>query len=137
MSASVQTRPIPTMKPPASRVGAAGWLRANLFNSVFNTIITLLVIYFLIRIIPSFIRWAVIDSVFWTSGQECKAVSGACWSVVVRNIRFIIFGFYPYDQQWRPLAAMALLIGLLFYSRNRHHWKKSLLWFWLAGLFMM
>ncbi|MFH1137146.1 MAG: amino acid ABC transporter permease [Pseudomonadota bacterium] len=137
MTAAVQTTPVAEMKPPASRVGAIGWLRANLFNSVFNSIITLAVFYGLLRTVPAFIQWAVIDSVFMTSGQECKTVSGACWSVVVQNIRFIIFGFYPYDQQWRPLAAMALLVGLLFYSKDRRHWKKSLAWLWLAGLFLM
>jgi general L-amino acid transport system permease protein len=32
---------------------------------------------------------------------------------------------------------MVLLIGLLFYSRNRDHWKKSLAYAWGIGLFTM
>ena len=32
---------------------------------------------------------------------------------------------------------MVLLIGLLFYSRNRDHWKKSLTYAWGAGLLIM
>ncbi len=32
---------------------------------------------------------------------------------------------------------MALLIGLLFYSRNRDHWKKSLVYAWGIGLLSM
>jgi general L-amino acid transport system permease protein len=57
--------------------------------------------------------------------------------VVSNNIRFILFGFFPHDQQWRPLMAMVILVGLLFYSRNRKHWKKSLLYAWITGLFVM
>ena len=137
MSTAIQNQQIPAMKPPASRVGVVGWLRANLFNSVFNSILTIIILYFLISTIPGFIKWALIDSTFTAGGQECKAVSGACWSVVVKNIRFIIFGFYPYEQQWRPLAAMAMLIGLLVYTGRRNSWKKSLLYYWLIGLFVM
>jgi general L-amino acid transport system permease protein len=32
---------------------------------------------------------------------------------------------------------MALLVGLLFYSRNRDHWKKPLAYAWILGLFLM
>jgi general L-amino acid transport system permease protein len=49
----------------------------------------------------------------------------------------MLFGFYPYDQQWRPLAAMLILFGLLLYSRNRDHWKKPLAYGWILGLFFM
>ena len=70
-------------------------------------------------------------------GAECQQSDGACWSIIPANLRFIIFGFFPYDQQWRPLVAMILLVGLLFYSRNRNHWKKSLVYAWIIGLFLM
>jgi general L-amino acid transport system permease protein len=53
------------------------------------------------------------------------------------NYRFILFGFYPYEQHWRPFLAMMILFGLLFYSRNRIHWKKSLAYAWIIGLFTM
>ncbi|MCP4688262.1 MAG: amino acid ABC transporter permease, partial [Desulfobacterales bacterium] len=52
-------------------------------------------------------------------------------------IRFITFGFYPYDQQWRPLTAVILLVGLLIYSQNRTRWSKWLAYAWIAGLFAM
>jgi general L-amino acid transport system permease protein len=32
---------------------------------------------------------------------------------------------------------MIILIALLFYSQNRNHWKKSLFYAWLLGLFTM
>jgi general L-amino acid transport system permease protein len=127
-----------TIKPPATSVGVLGWIRANLFNNWFNSVLTLVTLYTLGKIVPPFIRWAFVDS-FWlpSAGEACKGAEGACWSIIPANIRFIIFGFFPYELQWRPLVAMVLLIVLLFYSRNRDHWKKSLAYAWGAGLFTM
>jgi general L-amino acid transport system permease protein len=78
-----------------------------------------------------------IDSAWHTTGQACRQAAGACWSVISMNYRFILFGFYPYEQQWRPFLAMMILFGLLFYSRDRNHWKKPLAYAWIIGLFTM
>lgn len=125
------------LKPPITKVGVLGWTRENLFNGWFNSILTILTIYFLWKVVPPMIRWFFIDAV-WTAGSEaCRQADGACWSVIVENIRFILFGFFPYDLQWRPLVAMFLLFGLLYYSQDRKHWKKSLGYAWIGGLFCM
>jgi general L-amino acid transport system permease protein len=125
------------IKPPVTRVGVVGWVRANLFNSVFSSFLTIVTIYFLWKIVPGLIRWALIDSSWTTTGAECQAAGGACWSIVTKNLRFIIFGFFPYDWQWRPLLAMIILFSLLIVSRNRRYWKKWLGYAWLIGLFVM
>ena len=132
-----QNKPADEIKPPVTHVGVIGWIRTNLFKGWFNSLLTIITIYFLWMIVPPLIRWAFVDSLWVSTGVECQQSDGACWSIIPANIRFIIFGFYPYDQQWRPLVAMALLIGLLFYSRNRDHWKKSLAYAWFLGLFLM
>ncbi|MGD8261360.1 MAG: amino acid ABC transporter permease [Desulfobacterales bacterium] len=132
-----QHHPADEIKPPVTHVGVIGWIRTNLFKGWFNSLLTIITIYFLWMIVPPLIRWAFVDSLWVSTGAECQQSDGACWSIIPANIRFIIFGFYPYDQQWRPLVAMALLIGLLFYSRNRDHWKKSLAYAWFLGLFLM
>lgn len=126
-----------TIKPPVTSVGVIGWIKANLFNSWFNSLLTVVTLWFLLKIIPAFIRWAFIDSLWTSTGAECHAAGGACWSIIPANIRFILFGFFPYDLQWRPLVAMILLVGLLYYSQNRNHWKKSLAYLWILGLFIM
>jgi general L-amino acid transport system permease protein len=125
------------IKPPVTRVGVLGWVRANLFSSVFNSFLTVVTIYFLWKIVPGLIRWAFIDSSWTTTGAGCRAAGGACWSVVTKNLRFIIFGFFPYEWQWRPLLAMIILFALLFVSRNRGYWNKWLGYSWLIGLFVM
>ena len=132
-----QNHIIDEIKPPITQVGVVGWIRTNLFKGWLNSILTLITIYFLWKIVPPLIRWAFIDSLWISSGAECQQIDGACWSIIPANIRFITFGFFPYEQQWRPFAAMGLLVALLFYSRNRNHWKKHLVYAWILGLFLM
>ena len=125
------------LKPPITRIGVIGWLRANLFSSVFNSVLTIVTLYFLWKIVPAFVRWAFIDSSWNTTGAACREAGGACWSIVAKNFRFIIFGFFPYESQWRPLVAMILLFILLLLSSNRRFWRKWLGYVWLIGLFAM
>lgn len=127
----------PDIKPPVTNIGAIGWMRANLFNSWFNAILTVLVIAGLYKTVPPFIRWAFIDSHWTSTSAECHAAGGACWSIIPANIRFIMFGFYPPSQQWRPLVAMILLVVMLLASRNRRWWRRALAWAWLGALIVM
>ena len=137
MEAYLQEKPAEELKPPVTSVGIIGWVRSNLFKGWLNSLLTIITIYCLWLIVPPLIRWAFIDSLWISTGAECQQSDGACWSIIPANIRFIIFGFFPYDQQWRPLVAMELLVVLLFYSRNRDHWKKSLAYAWTLGLFLI
>jgi general L-amino acid transport system permease protein len=125
------------IRPPLTSVGVIGWIRANLFNSVFNSILTLVTLFLLGKVVPPLVQWAFLDSVWVSSGEACRQAAGACWSIVSSNFRFILFGFYPQELQWRPLVAMLILFGLLFYSRNRNHWKKPLGYAWIIGLALM
>jgi len=134
---SQQTTTSEELKPPVTRVKVIGWIRANLFNSVFNSFLTIVTLYGLWQIVPPLVRWAFIDSAWNTTGKACRAAGGACWSIVTKNLRFIIFGFYPYELQWRPLLGMVILVTLLLFSRNRRYWKKSLGYGWLVGLVLM
>lgn len=132
-----QASSVDDIKPPRLRVGVIGWLRANLFNSWFNSLLTLAILLVFYKTIPPFVRWAFIDSLWTSTSQECMAADGACWSLIPANIRFMLFGFYPYDQQWRPAIAIVLLVGLLVFSQYRRNWKKSLFYIWVVGLVIM
>jgi general L-amino acid transport system permease protein len=137
MASTAQPIKNEVLKPPPTSVGVIGWVRTNLFNGFLNSLLTLATLYLLYKTVPPLIRWALIDSVWRSGGAGCRQATGACWAVVTENLRFIIFGFYPYDLQWRPLCAMLLLFVLLFVSQNRNYWKKFLLYAWIAGLTTM
>jgi len=137
MEATVNKKPVEDIKPPVTSVGIVGWIRANLFNGWFNSLLTILTLIFFYKTIPPLVRWAFIDSVWLSDGGVCRDAGGACWSIITANFRFIIFGFYPYDLQWRPLVAMLILFGLLFFSRDRKYWHKYLGYAWLLGLAVM
>ena len=125
------------LKPPITEVGVIGWLRGNLFNSWYKSLLTVVVLMLLWQLVPPFFRWAFIDSVWNTPAEACRDIDGACWSIIPRNISFILFGFFPDGEQWRPGLAMALMLGLVIFSRNRKHWKKSLGVYWTIGLIAM
>ncbi|PNU19716.1 amino acid ABC transporter permease [Geothermobacter hydrogeniphilus] len=125
------------LKPPVTEVGVLGWLRENLFNNWFNSLLTILTIYSLFLVIPPLIKWAFVDSLWFSDAAACRDIDGACWSIIPANARFIFFGFFPEDQQWRPLTAMILLLALVLYSQNRRSWNKLLFPIWTAGLFVM
>lgn len=137
MDETIDRKSSKEIKPPVIDIGVIGWVKANLFNGWFNSILTIAVAYLLWLSIPPFVEWAFINSSWFSSSEQCKAGTGACWSVVTANIRFILFGFYPHDLQWRPLLAVVILIALLIYSQNRKHWKPTLAYGWLLGLFTM
>ncbi len=125
------------IRPPVTKVGVLGWLRENLFNGWFNSLLTLATLYLLWLTVPPLLKWAVVDSHWYTDPGVCRDGGGACWSIVSKNIRFILFGFFPEGQQWRPALTMILLVGLAFYSKDRRRWKKSLAGIWLAGILLM
>ncbi len=131
------SEPGDTLKPPMTAVGPLGWLRKNLFNSPLNSLLTVVTVAFLWKTVPPFIRWAFLDAVWATPSALCRQTDGACWSVISRNIRFILFGFYPYDQQWRPTVAVVVLLALVFFSRDRKYWTKALACAWAVGLAFM
>ena len=125
------------LAPPITNVGVLGWLNKNLFSTWYNSLLTVVISAMMVWLIPPLVRWAFIDSLWDSSAAACRDIDGACWSVIPQNIKFIFLGFFPAGQEWRPLLAMALLLGLVIYSKNRSNWKKSLAWMWLINLILM
>jgi general L-amino acid transport system permease protein len=121
--------------PPRMAGSALGWLRENLFGSVWNVILTALSLALLISVVPPLLDWAFIDAVWGPVGPEaCRAAGGACWALIHEKYRLILFGRFPYDEQWRPLLGIVLLIGLLAVSCNRNFWRAWLGAVWVSGL---
>ena len=134
-------KPIAPRPAPVKTEGLVPWIRANLFGNVGNTIVTALIVVLAAWVLPGLIDWAIVKAVVATSPDACQAARGigACWGVVAEKFRIIVFGRYPYEQQWRPLVATALLVALLVASCIRVFWKPwlAVLWAVVVPLFFM
>jgi general L-amino acid transport system permease protein len=131
-------------RPTVASLGPVGWARANLFNTWLSTAVTLVLGYVIVRVLMGVISWGVINAI-WTvpytpAGiadtsvcQNLKGI-GACWAVLGDKYRLILFGRYPYDQQWRPALVVLLFIGLYAVSAMRRFWRKELALIWVVTL---
>ena len=129
-----QDLPIPVERPRPVTSGPIAWLRANLFNSIPNTVLTLAALYLLAVTIPPVIRWAFFDAIWHAdSGRACRG-AGACWAFIGEKLRFILFGRFPYEEDWRPLLVVVIFVGLILASCDRKLWGRRLAVLWVAGL---
>lgn len=64
------------------------------FDTPLHCLLTLIMVLLVWKAGIPFVKW-----VFFSAN----------WGFVRENFRFIIFGFYPPQEQWRPLVAMVLL----------------------------
>jgi general L-amino acid transport system permease protein len=110
------------------------WLRRNFFQSWWQGFITLLLVYFIFKVLQSLLDWAFIDAVWRPDPRACRAGEGACWGFIADKHRFILFGTYPFEQHWRPALASVLLIALWIVSALRPFWRWWLTLVWAAGL---
>ena len=123
------------LPPPKLKTGVLGWLHSRLFSSPLSILMTVLIAWLLLMSVPAAIEWLFIRANFSaTTAQECRASGGACWAFIREKHRLILFGTYPYDEQWRPLLATCILIAVIICSGMRRFWRPVLLWIWVGGL---
>jgi general L-amino acid transport system permease protein len=107
------------LAPPATAVGAIGWLRRNLLSSWTNILLTLVSLYLIWLIVPPLARFLIIDAVWDGAGRDdCLAEKvgrevGACWPFIQAKFSQFVYGFYPPDQYWRVNLTLALGAALL------------------------
>jgi His/Glu/Gln/Arg/opine family amino acid ABC transporter permease subunit len=65
--------------------------------------------------------------------REARAES-ACWALITERYRFILFGTYPYAEQWRGAVVIVLFLALYGVSAMRQFWNIKLVGIWAAGL---
>jgi general L-amino acid transport system permease protein len=126
--------PIEPRAAPIRTSGAVAWLRHNLFGNWMSALATVAMAALALWVLPPLVNWAILNAVVRPDADACQAARGvgACWGVIVEKWRFIIFGRYPYESQWRPEAATILLVSLLLVSCIRAFWKPWLIVLWAA-----
>ena len=126
---------VSTEKAPASTVGVFAWMRSQLFSSPINSLLTILSVWLLLATVPAMVDWFFINANATAStADECRQSSGACWAMIVEKHRIILFGLYPYDEQWRPLIATGILVASIVLSGWRKLWNMWLFALWTVSL---
>lgn len=97
------------------------WLRANLFATPFDAVITVALAALLWVILSGVIDFAITSaSGLSASVEECRAQGGACWSFVAAKFWQLMVGRYPEGEQWRCAVAFVLpLLGIALAARFR------------------
>lgn len=111
-------------------------LQSRLFSSWPNTAVTLLLVALALWLVPPFLDWALFRAVWLPKDSAlCRSEgAGACWAFVVDKYRFILFGTYPAEQQWRPTCVIALLLGLYASSARLRGFASRLAAAWAAAI---
>lgn len=129
--------------PIQERSGPIAWARQNLFHSWASTVITVVLVAIILKASASFFQWAFVNAVWWVptgpqgpNPEACRALegSGACWAVITDKYRFMLFGMYPFEEQWRPTVVVLLFIGLFVVSAMKRFWRASLAGVWVVAL---
>jgi len=133
---ATQFQPIEPRPAPVRTEGLLPWIRSNLFANPGSAVATLLMVGLAIWLLPALVQWAVTQAVFVANADQCQAArgTGACWGVITEKYRLIIFGRYPFEEQWRPEVATLALVALLVVSCIRTFWKPWLVALWLVVL---
>lgn len=133
VSSAIPGSVAPRPAPPRAR-GAGLWLRRNLFGGIHNIALTLLALWALFVTLPAIVNWALINAVWYTAdSQLCRDASGACWAVVAEKHRVMLFGTFPYDEHWRGVAVILIVVGMAIVSAFRRFWSYRLFAAWLAA----
>lgn len=83
--------------PEAKRLGAAAWLKKNLFSDWFNSILTIVVVAILAYGAYGLLNWA---------------LTVAQWAVIPNNIGLFMTGLYPAGQYWRIWTLLGIICTL-------------------------
>jgi general L-amino acid transport system permease protein len=103
----------PTAPPPDADPGPLAWLRANLFSSIGNTILTLLALWLIFRVAYAVFDWAFLHATFeGEDGSACtRENAGACWPFIGAWFGQFLYGRYPDAERWRVNLTYALAVA--------------------------
>ncbi len=121
--------PIAARPAPRRSAGPVAWLRRELFGSWPSALATTALVALALWLVPLAWQWAIARAVFVPDAEACRAArgSGACWGVIAEKWRLILFGRYPYEEQWRPELATVAMVAAVVASCVRALWRPWLL----------
>jgi general L-amino acid transport system permease protein len=101
-------------------------------STTFNAVLTLLIIFIILKYTPPLLNWLILDADFIGSAKEDCTSDGACWVFVKVWFKRFMYGMYPNPEQWRINIAFLILfvlIGAAFFISPKY--KKYIILFML------
>lgn len=101
-----------------SHTAVSLWLKNNLYSSITNTLLSLLLLLLIVAGLRGFIGYAFVRASFSTDAEVAKATlsqfadPGANWGAVIRNMRNLMVFRFPREETWRVWAVPVMLIIL-------------------------
>lgn len=111
-------------------------LRRRFFATPLQALLSLISLTIMVFLAWKLLNWAIFSAVFTTSGgpEACQAAAGACWSVIAARWRIILFGLYPYDEQWRSALACVTVVVMTALSCMPAFWTgRRIALVWVTG----
>lgn len=106
-------KPSPALPAPIEARGIIGWLKANLFSSPINSMVTVLISLFLLSVLPDTIDWLFISADWSGVSQDQCSKEGACWVFVSAWLQQFVYGSYPDAELWRINLSVVMLAGVI------------------------
>jgi len=89
---------------------AALWLKGNLFSSLANTILTLVVVAVIAVAAPPVFHWAIGGATISGDSKAACTGDGACWTFIKVRLPLFFYGHYPPAERWRLFGAALMLV---------------------------
>ena len=70
-------------------------INKNINTNNFNAVLTLLIIFVIIKSLPPFLSWFIIDATIAGDTKEACTGTGACWTYIKIWLRRFVYGMYP------------------------------------------
>ena len=87
-------------------------LNKNVNTTNFNAILTLLILFTIIKSIPPSVSWMILDANISGDSRDACTGSGACWTYIKVWFKRFMYGMYPNELHWRINIAFILVIAL-------------------------
>ncbi len=119
-----------------AKPGILEQLRADYFSNKLDAAMTLVFGTLVIWVVWNLLGWGIIHAVWTQENREMcgHGGDGACWAVIDARWRLILFGLYPFEEQWRSAIACIAIITVGILSCVPAFWHgKKLAALWITG----
>lgn len=106
-------KPLPSQPAPVDVTGPVAWLRENLFSSIANAIVTIVIIILLGILLPPLFDWLFFSANWVGDTQDSCTKDGACWIFVSTWTKQFLYNTYPDGQIWRINLVLLLLAAVI------------------------